>query len=56
MLASSSSDPSSSSRALWAYIKPALDHIVRSPTNDPNGKAPSIDVVLYSGVHTALYN
>ncbi|RXW18435.1 hypothetical protein EST38_g7411 [Candolleomyces aberdarensis] len=54
--ASSSSNPATSSVALWAYLKPALDHIVRSPSNDPNGKAPAVDFVLYSGIHTACYN
>lgn len=54
--ASGSSNPATSSVALWAYLKPALDHIVRSPSNDPNGKAPAVDFVLYSGIHTACYN
>ncbi|TFK30681.1 hypothetical protein FA15DRAFT_751692 [Coprinopsis marcescibilis] len=54
--ASGSANPATSSSALWAYIKPALDHIVKSPSNDPNGKAPAIDVVLYSGIHSACYN
>ncbi|EAU92956.1 hypothetical protein CC1G_03743 [Coprinopsis cinerea okayama7 len=55
-LASGSANPATSASALWAYIKPALDHIVKSPSNDPNGKAPAIDVVLYSGIHSACYN
>ncbi|KAF5336983.1 hypothetical protein D9611_003410 [Ephemerocybe angulata] len=54
--ASGSSNPANSSVSLWAYLKPALDHIVKSPTNDPNGKAPAVDFVLYSGIHTACYN
>lgn len=53
---SSSSNPATSSTALWNFIRPALDHIVKSPSNDPNGKAPAIDVVFYSGVHSACYN
>lgn len=54
--ASGSADPAKSSAALWAFVKPALDHIVKSPTNDPNGKAPAIDMALYSGIHSACYN
>lgn len=54
--ASGSSNPANSSVSLWAYLKPALDHIVKSSTNDPNGKAPAVDFVLYSGIHTACYN
>jgi len=49
-----SANPSASLSALWGYVQPALQHIVRSPTND--GKAPSIDVVYHMGIHTATYN
>lgn len=38
-------NPSASLLALWGYIQPALDHIVRSPTNDIT-KAPAIDVAV----------
>ncbi|CDO70939.1 hypothetical protein BN946_scf184829.g48 [Trametes cinnabarina] len=41
--------------ALWGYLHPALDHIVRAPTNNP-AKAPAIDVSYHIGVHTAVYN
>ncbi|GLB36567.1 hypothetical protein LshimejAT787_0308550 [Lyophyllum shimeji] len=54
--ATGSANPASSLSALWAYLQPALDHIVKSPTNDPNGKAPAIDVAFYSGIHSACYN
>jgi len=47
--ASTSSSPSTSSAALWTYIKAALDILI-------NGKAPAIDVVMYSGIHSACYN
>jgi hypothetical protein len=50
-----SANPSASLSALWEYIQPALDHIIRSPTNDPM-KAPVIDVVYHMGIHTATYN
>ncbi|KAG6857650.1 hypothetical protein H0H87_010219 [Tephrocybe sp. NHM501043] len=54
--ATGSANPAASLSALWAYLHPALEHIMRSPTNDPNGKAPSIDVGFYSGIHSACYN
>lgn len=50
-----SANPAASFPALWNYIEPALDHIVRSPTND-NLKAPAIDVAYHMGIHTAVYN
>src|SRR6266403_1693182 len=50
-----SANPSASLPALWAYIQPALDHIIRSPTNDIS-KAPAVDVSYHMGIHTALYN
>jgi hypothetical protein len=50
-----SANPSASLPALWAYIQPALDHIVRSPTSDLS-KAPAVDVSYHMGIHTALYN
>ncbi|TFK40919.1 hypothetical protein BDQ12DRAFT_720655 [Crucibulum laeve] len=54
--ASGSANPATSLSALWAYLHPALDHIVKSPTNDPNGKAPAIDFGTYTGIHSACYN
>jgi hypothetical protein len=54
--ASGSANPATSSSALWAYLEPALDHIIKSPVNDPNGKAPAIDFHLYAGIHSACYN
>jgi hypothetical protein len=50
-----SANPSASFPALWGYIEPALDHIVRSPTNNLD-KAPAIDVDYHMGIHTAVYN
>lgn len=50
-----SANPSASFPALWGYLQPALDHIVRSPTNNTS-KAPAIDVSYHMGVHTAVYN
>ena len=50
-----STNPSASLSALWNYIKPALDHIIRSPTNNL-AKAPAVDVSYHMGIHTALYN
>ncbi|KAF8342578.1 uncharacterized protein EI90DRAFT_3149706 [Cantharellus anzutake] len=40
--------------ALWAYIVPALDHVMRSPSE--NGEAPALDVNYYMGVYTMIYN
>ncbi|KAF8060973.1 Cullin repeat-like-containing domain protein [Lyophyllum atratum] len=54
--ATGSANPAASMSALWAYLQPALDHIVKSASNDPNGKAPAIDVGFYSGIHSACYN
>lgn len=50
-----SANPSVSFPALWGYLEPALDHIVRSSTNNPD-KAPAIDVEYHMGIHTAVYN
>ncbi|THH11388.1 hypothetical protein EW145_g698 [Phellinidium pouzarii] len=50
-----SANPSASFPALWNYLAPALDHIVRSPTNTPV-RAPTIDVAYHMGIHTAVYN
>lgn len=50
-----SANPAASLSALWAYLVPALDHIVKSSTNNP-AKAPSIDMEFYSGIHSACYN
>ena len=52
---SGSADPSASLPALWGYIQPALDHIIRSPTNNLS-RAPAVDVHYHMGIHTALYN
>ncbi|KAF8167863.1 hypothetical protein B0H34DRAFT_670198 [Crassisporium funariophilum] len=54
--ASGSANPATSLSALWAYLQPALDHIVKSASNNPNGKAPAIDFGLYAGIHSACYN
>ncbi|KAA1468410.1 hypothetical protein DENSPDRAFT_911832 [Dentipellis sp. KUC8613] len=53
--ATGSANPSASLPALWGYIEPALDHILRSPTNNL-AKAPAIDVSYHMGIHTAIYN
>ncbi|KIY52212.1 hypothetical protein FISHEDRAFT_63949 [Fistulina hepatica ATCC 64428] len=53
--ATGSANPASSISTLWTYVQPALDHIMKSPTNDPT-RAPSIDVSFYSGIHSACYN
>jgi len=50
-----SANPSASLSALWGYIQPALDHIIRSPLDDPS-KVPAVDVNYHIGIHTALYN
>lgn len=50
-----SANPSASLSALWGYTQPALDHIIRSPVDDPS-KAPAVDVNYHIGLHTALYN
>ncbi|KAG6838604.1 hypothetical protein C0991_010307, partial [Blastosporella zonata] len=54
--ATGSANPSASLSTLWAYLHPALEHMMKSPTNDSNGKAPPIDVGFYSGIHSACYN
>ncbi|KAF7437270.1 hypothetical protein PC9H_004107 [Pleurotus ostreatus] len=53
--ATGSANPAASFPSLWSYMRPALDHIVCSPTNETL-KAPAIDVNFYSGIHTACYN
>ena len=50
-----SANPSASLSSLWGYIQPALNHIVRSPTNTID-KAPAIDISYHMGIHTATYN
>lgn len=50
-----SANPSASLSSLWGYILPALNHIVRSPTNNID-KAPAIDISYHMGIHTAIYN
>ncbi|KAJ6584861.1 hypothetical protein B0H19DRAFT_1249786 [Mycena capillaripes] len=52
---SGSANPAASLSALWAYLLPALNHIVKSPTNNSE-KAPAIDIGFYAGIHTACYN
>ncbi|KAF8546853.1 hypothetical protein OG21DRAFT_1426019, partial [Imleria badia] len=49
-----SANPSASLAALWGYILPALNHIVRSPTSV--NEAPTIDISYHMGIHTAIYN
>ncbi|THU97591.1 hypothetical protein K435DRAFT_777964 [Dendrothele bispora CBS 962.96] len=53
--ATGSANPAASLSSLWAYVSPALDHILKSPSNNPE-KAPAIDVDFYSGIHSACYN
>ncbi|KAF8824425.1 hypothetical protein F5879DRAFT_949701 [Lentinula edodes] len=53
--ATGSANPAASLSSLWAYITPALDHIVKSSTNNTT-KAPAIEVDFYAGVHSACYN
>ncbi|KAF9074635.1 hypothetical protein BDP27DRAFT_1390450 [Rhodocollybia butyracea] len=53
--ATGSANPAASLSSLWAYITPALDHIVKSSTNNTS-KAPAIDVDFYSRIHSACYN
>lgn len=55
LAAGPSTNPATSITTLWNYIQPALDHIVRSSTNNFN-KAPAIDVQYHMGIHTAVYN
>jgi hypothetical protein len=55
LAAGPSANPATSIITLWNYIQPALDHIVRSSTNNMN-KAPAIDVQYHMGIHTAVYN
>ena len=50
-----SANPSASLPALWGFILPALNHIVRSPTTTPE-KAPAIDLAYRMCIHTAIYN
>lgn len=50
-----SANPSSSLSALWQYLVPALDHIVRSPSNSTD-KAPAVDADYHIRIHTAVYN
>ena len=55
LTAGPSTNPATSIATLWNYIQPALDHIVRSSTNNIN-KAPAVDVQYHMGIHTAVYN
>ena len=55
LAAGPSTNPATSITTLWNYIQPALDHIVRSSTNNIK-KAPAIDVQYHMGIHTAVYN
>ena len=55
LAAGPSTNPATSITTLWNYVQPALDHIVRSSTNNIN-KAPAIDVQYHMGIHTAVYN
>lgn len=48
-------NPSASLTSLWAYLEPALQHMLSSPTHIP-GKAPTVDVAYHVGIHTAVYN
>ncbi|TFY66686.1 hypothetical protein EVG20_g4406 [Dentipellis fragilis] len=48
-------EASASLQALWDYTQPALDHMLRSPTNDPT-EVPAIDASYYIWISTALYN
>ncbi len=50
-----SANPSASLPALWGYLQPALDHIVRGPTSN-DSKAPNIEMSYHMGIHTAVYN
>ncbi|EGN92680.1 hypothetical protein SERLA73DRAFT_190689 [Serpula lacrymans var. lacrymans S7.3] len=50
-----SANPSASLSSLWGYIQPALDHIVRIPSTNPD-KAPAVDIAYHMGIHTATYN
>ncbi|KAF9234962.1 hypothetical protein BU15DRAFT_78510 [Melanogaster broomeanus] len=50
-----SANPSASLSSLWGYLLPALNHIVRFPTNSIE-KAPAIDISYHMGIHTAVYN
>jgi hypothetical protein len=50
-----SANPAASLSSLWAYLKPALDHLVRSPIDDPS-KPPAIEFDYHMGAHTTIYN
>ncbi|KAG9308764.1 hypothetical protein JVU11DRAFT_11555 [Chiua virens] len=50
-----SANPSVSLSALWGYILPALNHILRSPTATVD-KVPAVDSSYHIGIHTATYN
>lgn len=50
-----SASPSSSLAALFRYILPALDHIVRSSSNDPI-RAPPVAIEYHMAIHTNCYN
>jgi hypothetical protein len=44
----------SSFPAVWSYILPALDHIMKSPTDGTH--PPVLDVKYHMGVYTVVYN
>ncbi|KAF9016660.1 hypothetical protein BDZ89DRAFT_961716 [Hymenopellis radicata] len=53
--ATGSANPAATLSSLWGYLQPALNHLVKSPSNNAT-KAPSIDVEYYAGIHSACYN
>jgi len=52
--ATGSANPAASLTALWGYIQPAADHLMRMPTN--SGKAPALAVDYHMQIHSSLYN
>ncbi|KAJ3576281.1 hypothetical protein NP233_g523 [Leucocoprinus birnbaumii] len=52
--ASSSANPASSFSALWAHLKPAIDYVMSSSSEDED--PPKIDYTLYANIHSSLYN
>ncbi|KAF7982518.1 hypothetical protein HWV62_28128 [Athelia sp. TMB] len=41
---------------IWAYIMPAIDHIMCSPSNEGDGSPPKIDAEYHMGIYSAIFN
>ncbi|KZP15240.1 hypothetical protein FIBSPDRAFT_750634 [Athelia psychrophila] len=40
----------------WAYVLPAIDHVMRSTSNADDGSPPKISIAYSMGIYTTIYN